>query len=126
MSDRTLAEKLFLKPGRNLVVLNAPQGYPEKLGPLPDFAKIVDSSEPADVLLLFALNSAELSAQFQKTIGLLNAKTVFWVCYPKLSGSLKGDLSREIIVAYTVSLGWKGVFMISLDEDWSAMRLMPQ
>jgi len=32
MSEKTLAEKLFLKPGRNLLFLNAPAGFIEKNG----------------------------------------------------------------------------------------------
>jgi hypothetical protein len=126
MSDKSIAEKLFLKPGRNLMVVNPPAGYPQKMEPLPEFAKFVDESDSADVLMLFVRSSAELSALFKQTVSQLCPETIFWVAYPKLNGALKGDLSRDILVSYALSLHWKGVFMISLDEDWSALRLVTQ
>lgn len=126
MPEKTLAEKLFLKPGRTLAVLNPPLGYPEALMPLPDFARLTPASEPADVLVLFVHSSAELVARFQLTLALLKGSEIFWLVYPKLSGSLKGDLNRERILAYLASLQWKGIFMISLDENWSALRVAPR
>jgi hypothetical protein len=126
MSEKTIAQKLFLKPGRNLLVLNAPEGYIEKLEPLPDFAKIVGSSEPADVIQFFIRSFAELQTSLPETWKLLKEGAVFWVCYPKLSGAIKSDLNRDLIVTYVSLIHLRGVFMISLDDDWSAMRLMPQ
>jgi hypothetical protein len=126
MSEKTLAEKLFLKPGRNLLVLNAPAGFVEKMGPLPDFAKIVESPELADVIQFFVRSFAELQASLQNVWKSRKEGTVFWVCYPKLSGAIKSDLNRELIVTYASLIHLRGVFMISLDGDWSALRLMPE
>jgi hypothetical protein len=126
MSEKTLAEKLFLKPGRNLLFLNAPAGFIEKMGPLPDFAKVVEGSEPADVILFFVRSFAELQASLPDARKLLKEGTVFWVCYPKRSGAIKSDLNRDLIVTYVSLIHLRGVFMISLDGDWSALRLMPE
>ncbi len=35
-STRTLQDKLGIKPGKTILLLNAPQGYDDVLGPLPD------------------------------------------------------------------------------------------
>ncbi len=35
----------------------------------------------------------------------------------------KTDINRDSIVEYARSIGMEGVAMISIDEDWSALRL---
>jgi hypothetical protein len=36
---------------------------------------------------------------------------------------VKTDINRDTINAYAASLGLQGVAMISIDDDWSALRL---
>jgi len=36
---------------------------------------------------------------------------------------MKTDINRDTINAYAGSLGLQGVAMISIDDDWSALRL---
>lgn len=126
MSEKTIAEKLLLKPGRSLLVLNAPSGYLETIGPLPDFAKIVTGLEPADVVQLFICSYAELQKELPKTSPYIKATTIFWVCYPKQSGSIKTDINRDVLYVYAESKNWKGIGMFSINNDWSAMRFKPQ
>ena len=126
MSEKTIAEKLLLKPGRSLLVLNAPPGYIESLEPLPDFAKIVSSSEPADVVQLFIRSFAELERELPKAKPFLGAATIFWVSYPKQSGSIRTNINRDVLYVYAESKNWKGIGMFSVNDDWSAMRFKPQ
>jgi hypothetical protein len=126
MSEKTIAEKLLLKPGRSLLILNAPAGYLESLGPLPDFAKIVPITEPADVVQLFIYSFARLEIELPKTKPYVNAATIFWVCYPKQSGTIKTDINRDVLYVYAESKNWKGIGMFSVNNDWSAMRFKPQ
>lgn len=126
MSEKTIAEKLLLKPGRSLLVLNAPPGYLESLKPLPDFAKIVSSSEPADVVQLFIHSYAELHTELPKTSVYIKAATIFWVCFPKQSGSIQTDINRDVLCVYAEAKNWKGIGVFSVNDDWSAMRFKPQ
>ena len=43
--------------------------------------------------------------------------------YHKGTSRVKTDINRDTINAYAHSLGLEGVAMISIDEDWSALRL---
>jgi hypothetical protein len=45
------------------------------------------------------------------------------VTYNKGTSKHKTDINRDSINAYAHSIGMEGVAMISLDEDWSALRL---
>ncbi len=44
MPTKTLAEKLKMKPGMRVPILNAPDGFMEQLGPLPDKVEVVDDT----------------------------------------------------------------------------------
>ena len=125
MSEKTIAEKLLLKPGRCLFVLNAPACYLENIGPFPNFSKIVGKNEHFDVLQLFIRSQADLEIEFPKAAKLVKAETIFWVCYPKKSGSIKTDLNRDILRAFAALKNWSGVNLISVNDDWSAMRFKP-
>jgi hypothetical protein len=45
------------------------------------------------------------------------------VAYVKGSSKLRSDLHRDTIREYGESIGLTSVAMISIDEDWSALRL---
>ncbi len=45
MSDKTIAQKLMLKGGHSALIVNAPKGYLQSIGALPDGVKIL--SPPA-------------------------------------------------------------------------------
>jgi hypothetical protein len=36
---------------------------------------------------------------------------------------MKGDINRDTITAYAETIGLEGVAIVSIDEDWSALRL---
>jgi hypothetical protein len=122
MSDKTIAQKLMLKPGRTLALHNAPAGMVEKLAPLPEFAKLIDSAETADVVMFFAHNFQELLDSFNREVNSIKTDAVFWTAYPKKTGKLKLDIDRDTLHIYASTLGWLGVALVSLDDDWSAMR----
>lgn len=122
MSEKSTADKLLLKPGRSLKLINAPDGFIEVLGELPAFAKVVELSEPADVVQLFINSYADLESQLSSAYQLLQPNSIFWICYPKKSGSIKTDIDRDILYEYASLRNLKGIGMISLDDNWSAMR----
>jgi len=47
------------------------------------------------------------------------------VAYHKGTSQIKTDINRDSINAYASTLGFQGVAMISINEDWSALRLKP-
>lgn len=126
MAEKSVAQKLFLKPGRTMAVVNAPSGAFEILLPLPEFAKMIDIPENADVVLLFTQDFSEFNKMFLPLAKSIKRDAVLWVAYPKKSSKINSDLDRDKLNVYAQSLGWLGVFMIAFDEDWSAMRLKPQ
>jgi hypothetical protein len=124
MSDKPIAQKLFIKPGNKVLMVNPPAGYLAQLGALPGGVTLLnDTQSPVEVLQLFVANRAELEAQLPRLKALLARKGMIWVTYHKGTSRVKTDINRDTINAYARTIGLEGVAMVSIDDDWSALRL---
>jgi hypothetical protein len=124
MSDKPIAQKLFIKPGNKVLMVNPPAGYLAQLGALPGGVTLLnDTQSPVEVLQLFVANRAELEAQLPRLKTLLARKGMIWVTYHKGTSRVKTDINRDTINAYAHTIGLEGVAMVSIDDDWSALRL---
>ena len=123
MSDKSVVEKLMLKPGGRLLVLNAPPGYLEQMGALPAGATLVPIPGPADVIQGFVTSRAQLEARLTELKAALAPKGILWIAYPKLTLPLKGDVNRDGVAACAQTVGLQAVAVFSIDDDWSALRL---
>lgn len=124
MSDKAIAQKLFIKPGNKFLLINPPAGCLAQLGQLPEGTIILnDSSCLVEVIQVFVLNRSELEARLTRLKGLLAPKGMLWVTYHKGTSKVKTNINRDTINAYAGSLGLQGVAMISIDDDWLALRL---
>jgi hypothetical protein len=123
MSDKTLATRLQLKPGHRLRLVTAPEGYPDRFGPLPTGARLVEADEQADVILAFFATQNQLTADLPATLaGAEDA--VLWICYPKTDSKVS-DLSRQAVHNAIRLNGWKPVAQVNVDDTWSAIRARP-
>ena len=117
-----LSKKLLVKPDYRVLVLNAPEGA--AVEPLPDGARLVKSGD-ADVVLAFARDSKDLAKLAPKAIAAGGNEGIIWIAYPKKSGKIPTDISRDIGWDAVTSAGWEGVSLVAVDETWSAMRFRP-
>lgn len=123
MSDRSIAQKLFLKPGYKFLLVNPPEGYISQIGKLPEGTILLsDSSCLVDAIQVFVSNRSELETQLPKFKEILVPKGMLWVTYPKGTSKAKTDINRDTIYAYARTIGLDGAGLFSVDEDWSAMR----
>lgn len=123
MSDKPIAEKMYLKTAKSVAVINGAV-HPGIVAQLPQELIIERPAEgEADAVLLFALNHKQLDAFFPEAMSRLGEKGTLWIAYLKASAPKATDLTRESINAWTKERGATGVALISLDADWSAVRL---
>jgi len=124
MSDKSIAEKLFIKPGYKFLLVNPPDGYLAHMGAMPDGIVILNDAEtPVEAIQVFVANRQELEQQLPRLKELMAPKGMLWVTYHKGTSRVKTDIHRDTINAYAQSIGLEGVAMISIDDDWSALRL---
>jgi len=120
-SEKTIADKLFLQNAKSMAVLNG-AAHPALVAQLP--AQLMDEGSAAvDVVLMFARNQKELDLYLPQAQQRLGDKGSLWIAYFKQTASKATDINRDSIDAYTKELGITAVAIISIDGDWSALRL---
>lgn len=121
MSEKTIADKMFLKNAKSIAVLNG-AAHPAMVSQLP--AQLIDHGDgPADVVLMFALNQKELDQYLPLAQQRLNEKGSLWIAYLKQTAAKATDINRDTINAHAKERGITAVAIISADGDWSALRL---
>jgi hypothetical protein len=121
MSEKTIADKLFLKNARSMAVLNG-AAHPTLVDQLP--RQLIDETQgPADLVLMFALNQRELDQYLPSALEQLGEKGSLWIAYLKSTASKATDINRDTINATANERGATVVAIISVDGDWSALRL---
>ena len=124
MSEKSIAQKLSIKPGSRFLLVNPPNGYTIQLGELPEGVSLLrESSSQVEGIQVFVANREELEAQLPLLTRLLTPKGMMWVSYHKGSSKVKTDINRDTINTFASSLGLQGVAIISIDDDWAALRL---
>jgi len=123
MPDKTNTQKLLIKEGYRVWYIHPPQNIAELLGDLPGGAEVVNHPEaPVDFILAFIVDRKELEKHLGELKQMIKPKGLLWIAYYKGTSKIKTDINRDSIHAYGRTLGLEGITMISLDDDWSAMR----
>ncbi len=127
-----LFRKLKLKPHTRAAILYAPEGFPRGEGDLPEGVRLVDegglSQEPQgafDFVHLFVRSVAELEERAPMALGAVKYDGLLWISYPKKSGPIKTDITRDVGWDVVREAGLRPVAQISVDETWSALRFRP-
>jgi hypothetical protein len=124
MSEKTIADKMFLRTAKSMLILNGGV-HPGMVAQMPPalIKNDAGADDKVDVVLLFALNRKELEQYFPTAKERLNDKGSLWVAYLKQTASKATDIHRDSINAFAKENGITGVAIISVDGDWSALRM---
>jgi hypothetical protein len=126
MSETSLVKKLGIRSGQRVLILNAPDGYVELLGELPNGVELSETRMGRfDFVHLFVKDSTELDAYRPAAMDALEYDGLLWISYPKRSSKVKTDLTRDVLWELMKGTGLRPVTQVSLDAVWSAMRFRP-
>ncbi len=124
MPTKSNAQKLLIKEGYRVLFLHPPENQAALLGALPpDITIVDDASSAVDFILAYIADRKELEKHLAELKKRLKPKSLLWIAYHKGTSKVKTDINRDTINGYAHSLGMEGIAMISLDDDWSALRL---
>ncbi|MGD9093532.1 MAG: hypothetical protein PVF74_11850 [Anaerolineales bacterium] len=97
MSKTNLVEKLRIRPGQKVLILNAPTGYIDSLSELPKDVDITEKPEGSlNLVHLFVTKAIELEEPKQTAINAIAYDGLFWISYSKKCSKMESDLSRDI------------------------------
>jgi hypothetical protein len=124
-SKKSAYDKLQVKAGRKFLLINAPVGMQERMGKWPEGATPLnnDSADLADIVQVFVHSQDELNTKLPAAKEKMCDTGMIWITYPKGTGKLKSDIHRDTIRDFVLGFDLKAVSLISIDDDWSALRV---
>lgn len=127
MSAKPVSEKLGVDEGDEVLLLDAPEGYRETLGTLPDGAELHDDPDGTyDAVQLFVIDAESFDARVEAAMEATDDGGRLWITYPKKRSDVDSDLSRDVLAELMDDLGWRGARQIAVDETWSALWFRPK
>ncbi len=124
-SKRSLADKLGIKSGVKVAILNEPSNYDKTLGILPDGVTLRKSlTSSLDFIQFFTVEKAELENHFPKLKRALVNDGVLWISWPKGTSKKRTDLNENIVREVGLKHGMVDVKVCAVDETWSGLKFV--
>lgn len=114
-----MSDKMQLRTGDSLLVLNLPQGLS---------IEQAHSTNPADrkqfdVVLLYVSGQAELERFASVALGALKADGILWVAFPNPESARHRDLTPGNGWELLRARGFEAIAEVDFDAEWSALSL---
>lgn len=118
-------KKLNLKDENKLLILKAPDIFEPILSSLREDVEIIRSVDNGiyKFVICFVLSAQEIKESCQKIDGKIGEDVKLWFAYPKKSSKkYTTDIGRDHGWQPVGDMGYEGVRMVAINEDWSALR----
>jgi len=123
-SKRPLYEKLGIKEGLKIRIIDVPKNYFELLGVLPKIEILENNSELVDFIHLFSENIEHFENKFFILKEEIKKDGMIWVSWYKKASKIPTDLNEDIIRNTALSLGLVDIKVCAIDEKWSGLKIV--
>ena len=117
------ANKLKIREGNRLLVINAPADFKKSMGPLPPGVKVKASGAHFDQVHWFVKNKAEMDKGLKKVMSMISRDVICWIYFPKGSSGIQTDLTRDTGWEALMKQDKQWINLISFDDTWSAFGI---
>jgi CheY-like chemotaxis protein len=123
-SGRSLVQKLGIKEGTTIAVLDAPEGIDATIGPLPDGVVLYHGNpgRGSDMTIWFTVFRVQLEQRFAAIADVVGEGTL-WMAWPKRSSGVETDISEDVVREVALPAGWVDTKVCAIDDTWSGLRL---
>jgi hypothetical protein len=120
--SKPLAGKLGLKPGGTMALVEAPPGFEQVVGALPEGCTLRRGLRGTPEHVLWFVRSREdLEKALPRWTKAVTAGARLWVAWPKKGSSVPTDLAQDVVRTTPHAHGLVDYKICALDADWSGM-----
>jgi hypothetical protein len=124
-SHRALVDKLGIKPGHRIAIVEAPIGFPATLGELPaGVRRARELRGSIDVIVFFTRETAMLARRISGLKRVLAPAGMLWLCWPKKSSAIENDLDDNVVRGSGLAAGLVDVKVCAVDGNWSGLKFV--
>jgi hypothetical protein len=121
-----LLKKLNYKGQDRIAIINAEEDFINSLKDNLEDVKIdtgIDPRFPYGFILVFVKKVSEVDKITPAAVHNLVADGILWFCYPKkTSKKFRSDIDRDHGWKPLNEIGFHGIRLVSINDDWSALR----
>jgi len=123
-SGTPLVQKLGIKSGFNIALVNAPPGFSEELEMPTEVTVNSKSRKPLDFAMLFVKLEKDLKKDFSKYKSKLKPTGMLWVSWPKKSSGVTTELSETNVRTIGLASGLVDTKICAVNDIWSGLKFM--
>jgi CheY-like chemotaxis protein len=125
-AGRTAAQKLGIREGSTVALIDGPRNAVEVIGELPGKVEFrEDAAENVNVTLCFIHEVASLRARLSELRARAGA-TKLWILWRKGGQAARGGVTEGLIREHAIDLGLVDYKVCSVDAVWSGMLFAPR
>ena len=121
-----LFKKLNFKNQNEIVIINSPKSFEPEIKNISEFTNVrtaIKGISEIEFILIFVTKKNEIEQIMKSAYKLFTDDVILWFSYPKgTSKKYKCDFNRDNGWDALGELNFEGVRIVSIDEDWSALR----
>ncbi len=123
-SGTPLEKKLGLQPGMRICLLHEPRYYRALFSQWPSDMSTVPEPDDVDLVHYFASGYEPFAADLPILKNGIRKNGMIWISWPKKSSRQPTDLTEDRIRDLALQSGLVDVKVCSVDETWSALKLV--
>jgi CheY-like chemotaxis protein len=120
-AGKSVTQKLGIKPGMTVCLLEAPHDFPDTLGSLPDGVQLRDQTGiSCDLTIGFVRTRIDLQHSLDLFVEQANSGPV-WMAWPKRASGTVTDLTQQVVRETGLAAGLVDYKICSIDGTWSGL-----
>ncbi|MBE0593919.1 MAG: hypothetical protein IH616_16120 [Gemmatimonadales bacterium] len=123
-SGTPLPQKLGIKEGMTVVLVDAPPGFEGTLGVLPDGVTLRRGGHaPRDLTIWCSTSRNQVDRRIESVAGDLQAGGL-WIAWPKKASGVASDLTQNDVRRIGLAAGLVDFKICAIDETWSGLKFV--
>jgi hypothetical protein len=124
-SGTPLPQKLGIKPGMTLHVVDAPMDYARLIAPVgTKVAFATRLSKEVELLHAFVTRTGRLEEVLDRARAGLGSDAIVWISWPKKAAGLASEVTEDTVRDMALPLGFVDVKVCAVDDTWSGLKLV--